>query len=58
MWSCLQGIEKFHSSLPARVKPYDIYVVKHDKFNHIDFILAKDVVSLLYDHIVEFMDKL
>jgi len=53
--STKEAIEKFNATLPETVKPYDIYVVKHDKFNHIDFVWAKDVVPLLYDHLVKFI---
>lgn len=52
-----QNVEKLNSSLPDNVKPYDIYVVKNDKFNHGDFVIARDVVSLLYDHILEIITK-
>ncbi|KAF2904605.1 hypothetical protein ILUMI_01567 [Ignelater luminosus] len=52
------GVEKFYASLPEHVKRYGRYVVKHDSFNHIDFVFGKDVVPLVYDHLVKFMSNL
>ncbi|KAF2901737.1 hypothetical protein ILUMI_04465 [Ignelater luminosus] len=56
--STKSGIERFNASIPERVKPYDIYVVNYKKFNHIDFVFSKDVVPLLYNHLIQFMNNL
>ncbi|KAF2901738.1 hypothetical protein ILUMI_04466 [Ignelater luminosus] len=56
--STRESIERFNASLPEHVKPHDIYVINHEKFNHMDFVWAKDVVPLLYDHLIDFMSNL
>lgn len=40
------------------MKPFDVYVIKDVKFNHGDFLIAKDVVELLYNHILDVIPKL
>ncbi|KAF2901736.1 hypothetical protein ILUMI_04464 [Ignelater luminosus] len=52
-----ENIEKLNSSLPEKVKPYDIYVVRNERFNHGDFVIARDVVPLLYNHILDIITK-
>ncbi|KAF5294558.1 hypothetical protein FQR65_LT10750 [Abscondita terminalis] len=51
-------VELIHQNLPKKVNPYDIFVVDHKYFNHEDFITARDVVPLLYDHILNFLRDL
>lgn len=34
-------------------KVHHVHVVEHEKFNHFDFLNAKDIISLLYDHILK-----
>ncbi|KAF2901735.1 hypothetical protein ILUMI_04463 [Ignelater luminosus] len=52
-----EDVDKLNNSLPEKVKPYDVYVVKNPDFNHGDFVLARDVVSLLYNHILDIITK-
>ncbi|KAF2895438.1 hypothetical protein ILUMI_10736, partial [Ignelater luminosus] len=55
--STKENIERLNASLPEKVKAFDIYVVQDDKFNHGDFLVAKDVVPLLYNHILDIIPK-
>lgn len=50
-----EDVDKLYAALPKEAKPYDIYVVKDENFHHHNFIAAKDVVPLLYDHLVAFL---
>ncbi|KAF5291040.1 hypothetical protein FQA39_LY14473 [Lamprigera yunnana] len=51
-------VEHIHRNLPKEANAYDIFTIDHESFNHEDFITARDVVPLLYDHIVLFLKKL
>jgi hypothetical protein len=48
----LQGVQHLSSQLPHLVAMAQI---QPPKFNHIDFILANDAKSLLFDHILNLM---
>lgn len=50
----VQDVEKLHSRLPNVVKYYN---VPFSKFNHIDFTYAIDVIPLLYDELINFLDS-
>ncbi|KAF2900849.1 hypothetical protein ILUMI_05338 [Ignelater luminosus] len=52
-----ENVEQLYEALPEHAKPYDIHVIEDQNFNHLDFITAKDVVPLLYDHVVDFISK-
>lgn len=52
-----ENVEFLYNSLPKETKPYNIYVVDDENFNHYDFLTSKDVIPLLYNHIVEFLEK-
>ncbi|KAF2892874.1 hypothetical protein ILUMI_13300, partial [Ignelater luminosus] len=39
-------------------KVHHIHVVDHENFNHFDFLTAKDITSLLYDHILNLIRQL
>lgn len=43
--------------LPERAKPYDIYDIKDDNFNHVSFFTGKDVLSLVYEPLIKFIDS-
>ena len=47
---------KLYDKLPENIR-LGIYRVPDRKFNHIDFLWARDVKRLLYDHLVEQLDK-
>ena len=50
----LQDVLEFGNSLPnIRRSPY---LIPLDKFSHLDFFLAVDVKSLLYDQILKDME--
>ncbi|KAB0799468.1 hypothetical protein PPYR_07348 [Photinus pyralis] len=53
-----EDVEYVHKMLPNGTNPYDIYTVEHQLFNHEDFLTARDVVPLLYNHLITFMNKL
>ncbi|KAF5289954.1 hypothetical protein FQR65_LT11701 [Abscondita terminalis] len=48
-----ENVESLYNSLPDEAKPHDIYVIDDENFNHYDFLTSKDVVPLLYNHILE-----
>ncbi|KAK5643366.1 hypothetical protein RI129_007211 [Pyrocoelia pectoralis] len=54
----IEDVKLLHKYLPKKVNPYDIYVVKSERFNHDDFIAARDVVPLVYNHLVNFINNL
>ncbi|KAF5291043.1 hypothetical protein FQA39_LY14476 [Lamprigera yunnana] len=41
-----------------KVDVYGIYEIKHDPFNHQDFVVARDVVPLVYEPLVSFINTL
>ncbi|KAK5643365.1 hypothetical protein RI129_007210 [Pyrocoelia pectoralis] len=53
-----EDVEYVHKNLPNETNPYDIYTVKYESFNHEDFLTARDIVPLLYNHLLEFINKL
>lgn len=47
-----QDVDKLYTKLG---NPFGKFRVPYDKFNHLDFLWAKDVKSLLYDKILSLM---
>ncbi|KAJ8952380.1 hypothetical protein NQ318_014471 [Aromia moschata] len=47
-------VDRLAEKLPNVVKKH---LVDNDKFNHGDFLIAKDVVPLLYSHIVDVVNE-
>ncbi|EFN65283.1 Lipase 3 [Camponotus floridanus] len=50
----IQDVIKLHNLLP---KVMDMYRVSWDKFNHVDYMWAKDARKLVYNHILEIMKE-
>ncbi|XP_055701832.1 lipase 3-like [Phlebotomus papatasi] len=50
----VKDVEQLHSRLPNVVKYYN---VPFPKFNHLDFTYAIDVIPLLYDELINFLDS-
>ncbi|CAL1688828.1 unnamed protein product [Lasius platythorax] len=48
----VKDVEKLYSELG---NPYGIFLVKDKKFNHLDYMWAKDAKTLLYDQIISLM---
>lgn len=44
-------------ALPEYTRPFDIYLVDYKSFTHMDFIMARDVKELVYDHIINFLNR-
>ncbi|KAF5294557.1 hypothetical protein FQR65_LT10749 [Abscondita terminalis] len=53
-----ENVDLLSKELSKEANPYDVYVIKHKYFNHDDFFTARDVVPLLYNHILEFLECL
>ncbi|KAK4886695.1 hypothetical protein RN001_002966 [Aquatica leii] len=51
-------VELIHKNLPQKANPYNIFTIEHKSFNHEDFITARDVVPLLYNHLLYFLNNL
>ncbi|KAF5294559.1 hypothetical protein FQR65_LT10751 [Abscondita terminalis] len=51
-------LKSYEILLKMKINVYGVYEIKHDDFNHDDFIAARDVVPLLYKPLVEFIDLL
>ncbi|XP_031783474.1 lipase 3-like [Nasonia vitripennis] len=49
-----KDVEKLHSKLP---NPIGKFRVVHEKFNHLDYLYAKDIKMLLYDKIMSIMTR-
>jgi predicted double-glycine peptidase len=49
-----QDAEQLAAHLPNVVT---CHTVEWPKFNHFDFVTAKDADKLVYDHVVKIMDK-
>ncbi|KAB0799467.1 hypothetical protein PPYR_07347 [Photinus pyralis] len=58
MMITVEDVKLLHEHLPKKVNPYDLYIVKHEAFNHDDFIAARDVVPLVYNPLVNFINNL
>lgn len=50
-----ENVKRLYEELPSKVRPKEVFIVKHEKFNHLDFVMAKDVVPLLYNHVLEIL---
>ncbi|KAF5276496.1 hypothetical protein FQA39_LY06565 [Lamprigera yunnana] len=50
-----ENVEYLYNSLPKEARPKYIYVIKN--FNHYDFIGGKDVIPMLYNHILNILKK-
>ncbi|KAF2889105.1 hypothetical protein ILUMI_17068, partial [Ignelater luminosus] len=55
--STTENAERIWKMLPDRAKPYDIYVIKDDSFNHVSFFTGKDVLSLVYEPVIKFINS-
>ncbi|KAF5291039.1 hypothetical protein FQA39_LY14472 [Lamprigera yunnana] len=51
-------IEDIRKALSKESNLYDIFTIDSESFNHDDFIVARDVVPLLYEPIVNFIKKI
>ncbi|XP_017786628.1 PREDICTED: lipase member K-like [Nicrophorus vespilloides] len=51
----MSNVENFFKDLPESTKKNGKFLVPYKKFNHLDFISAKDQKSLLYDPLVNFL---
>lgn len=50
----ISGVEKLAKQLPNVI---DKYLVPHHKFNHLDFLWAIDAKTLVYDRVLENIQK-
>lgn len=41
----------------ARVNLVGKFLVPYDKWNHLDYVIANDVVSILYEPLLDLMDR-
>ncbi|ERL86266.1 lipase 3 [Dendroctonus ponderosae] len=48
------SVERLVSELPNVV---DQYLIEYEQFNHLDFILAKDVKTMIYDRVISLVSK-
>lgn len=53
-----QNILRLYDSLPHDVKKHGMWTPNYSKFSHQDFLIAKDVKTLVYDHVIDFMKDL
>lgn len=53
-----ENVLRLYRDLPDIAKQYGYWAPDDKKFMHTDFMIAKDVRSLAYDHIVEFLNSL
>ncbi|EFN82798.1 lipase 3 [Harpegnathos saltator] len=53
----LADVEDVHQLYKELGKPFGKFRVPHDKFNHLDYMWAKDVDTLLYDKILSLMTR-
>lgn len=53
-----ENVMRLYHDLPDSVKKYGYWAPDYKKFMHTDFLIAKDVKSLAYNHIVEFLNSL
>lgn len=54
MLPTFQDVDKLARILPNVVEKY---LVEYKMFSHADFVLAKDVVPLVYNRVIEVMNK-
>ncbi|KAF2902882.1 hypothetical protein ILUMI_03303, partial [Ignelater luminosus] len=52
-----KNVYETYMALPEHTRPFDIYLVDYKPFTHGDFIMARDVKKLVYDHIVNFLNS-
>lgn len=52
------SINRLHAALPKHTTLHGIYKVADEQFNHLNFITAKDIVPLVYQPLVSFLNKL
>ncbi|KAB0799466.1 hypothetical protein PPYR_07346 [Photinus pyralis] len=53
-----QSLKRLYDALPKDTTRHGIYRVEDKHFNHLNFITAKDIVSLVYKPLIKFLDKL
>ncbi|XP_017786629.1 PREDICTED: lipase 1-like [Nicrophorus vespilloides] len=56
--STVENVERLYNELPKRLTPYGKYKIPYEKFNHMDFTIAKDRKALLYDHLINFLNQI
>ncbi|XP_017786649.1 PREDICTED: lipase 1-like isoform X2 [Nicrophorus vespilloides] len=56
-FSTIKNVDKFFNELPEDTKQNGKYLVQLKKFNHADFITAKDIKSLVYDPLIKFLNN-
>ncbi|KAF2899214.1 hypothetical protein ILUMI_06960 [Ignelater luminosus] len=55
--STQKNVEETFKFLSDSAKPFDIFVVSSDAFRHGDFVTARDVRILVYEPILDFLEK-
>lgn len=51
------NVLRLYDDLPEKVKKHGYWAPNYEKFMHTDFLNAKDVRLLVYDHIVAFLNN-
>ncbi|KAF5294278.1 hypothetical protein FQR65_LT10864 [Abscondita terminalis] len=52
-----KSIDRLYQELPKKTTTHGIYYVEDSNFNHLNFITAKDIVPLVYNHLILFLNK-
>ncbi|XP_025831746.1 lipase member K-like [Agrilus planipennis] len=52
-----QDVLRLYADLPEAAKQHGIYKVNWTHFTHTDFLLAKDAKTLIYDHLIKFLEN-
>lgn len=52
-----KSIERLYYELPQDTVTHGVYHVEDNNFNHLNFITAKDIVPLVYDHLLIFLNQ-
>ncbi|KAF2906027.1 hypothetical protein ILUMI_00149, partial [Ignelater luminosus] len=52
-----ENVITLHKALSNEANRFPIFFVDNDKFTHMDFLWAKDVVPLCYEHVLNFINS-
>ncbi|KAF5291044.1 hypothetical protein FQA39_LY14477 [Lamprigera yunnana] len=52
-----KSLDRLYEELPRETLRYGVYHVEDINFSHLNFITAKDIVPLVYEHLLKFLEN-